>query len=202
MMVKQNITDRLKGGGGMSEEQLGLMKGKLRSSIDSETRRRRQSLLSTLVGRGIMRGGAAGEQLKDLELGALKAYSQGMTDILIKKAEMDYADKIAAVDSALKWIDSTRQYMLGKERNAIAREQIKATLEAAAMQASASRYAADQSLKGARAAAGATRSAARMRMEAGRYVDPSGQTVGYNGGESQLSLQQAEGIYHATGEWP
>ncbi len=198
--IKKQLEERLSGAASaFNPEVMGMMKQKLSSAVEGKKEASKRSLRSDLVARGVLRGGVGAESFEGLEISALQEYSAGVRDIMIEKAMSDWQDRKEAARDALAWLDSVRQYELGKESNAIAREQVKATIAAASIAANASMYAADQGLKGARAAAGATRYGAQMAFESSRSVipDPGGgparvQTyVAPNGQVKQMSISQA-----------
>jgi hypothetical protein len=178
-LIQQNLTDRLEGRKTtFSEDVVDAMKEKLFRETQGQTRRGRMALMADAARRGVFRSEATGSLIRDIELAGLQQYSSGVKDILLQKAMKDHEDMTTAIGQSQQWLQGLRQYALGLEQNAIAREQVKATLAAAAMQASASRYAADQALKGAQAAAGASRYAANMAYNAQRAVDSSGNYIG------------------------
>mgnify|MGYP001586935042 FL=1 len=162
-LIQSNIKDRLSGKSTrFSPEVMGMMKSKLFEETQGQVKRSQARVRSDAIRRGIYQSGVTSGAVKDVENEGLKAYSSGVRDILMQKAMTEYDDRIKSIDAAQNWLQATRQYALGREQNAIAREQIKATLEAASIQASASRYAADRGLDGALANAGASRAAAKM----------------------------------------
>jgi hypothetical protein len=199
--IKTQLEGRLSGAdSAFNPEVMSMMKQKLHSAVEGKKASSQRSLRSDLVSRGILRGGVGAESFENLEVAALQEYSAGVRDIMIEKAMSDWQDRKEAARDALAWLDSVRSYELGKEQNAIAREQVKATIESARISAGAQMYAADQALKGARAQAGATRYGAQMSYESSRYVSPdTGGTVTYNTptGPKEMSLAQA-GAYFGT----
>lgn len=200
LQIKEQLQSRLSGqASAFSPEVMAMMKQKLSSAVEGKKEASKTALRSDLVARGILRGGVGAESFQGLEISALKEYSGGIRDIMIEKAMSDWQDRKEAARDALAWLDSLRQYELGKESNAIAREQVKATIAAASIAASASMYAADQGLAGARAAAGATRYGAQLAYESSRSVipDPAGGPAGVqtyvapDGTVKQMSISQA-----------
>lgn len=159
-MIKQNIFDRISGKiSRFSPEIVEQMKGTLMAATNAQVGRAKEGIYSDAARRGIFRSAVTSGSISRAENAGIAAYSAGVKDILMQKAFADYDDKVKALDAAQNWIQSARQYYLGKK-------QIEATLEAAAMQAAASRYAADQGLKGAMAAAGASKYAANKAYQA------------------------------------
>lgn len=171
-LIKKNLMARVQGKNPkFSEEIMGHMKEKLFKETQGQTRRARMALMADAARRGVFRSEATGGLVADIEIAGIQAYSSGVKDLLVQKAIMDHDDMIKAIDSSQRWLASTRQYQLGLERNAIGREQIKATMAAASMAAAASRYGADQGLKGARAGASAYRWAAQQRELNNRQIN-------------------------------
>ena len=174
-MIKENLMARVQGKNPkFSEEILGHMKEKLFKETQGQTRRARMALMADAARRGVFRSEATGGLIRDAEIAGIQAYSSGVKDLLIQKAMADHDDMIKAIDSSQQWLANSRQYQLGLEQNEIGRQQIKATLAAAAMSAAATRYAADQGLKGARAGASASRWAAQQAFMDNRAVDSNG----------------------------
>ena len=179
-LIEKNISDRLSGKSPtFSDEIMQMQKEKLFRETQGQTRRGRMSLMADAARRGVFRSEATGTLVRDIEIAGMQQYSSGVKDLMIKKAEMDHEDMVQAVRDGQQWLQGLRQYSLGLEQNAISREQIKATLAAAAMQAAASMYAADQGLKGSRAIAGASRAAAQQAYQDSRAVSrgPNGEVV-------------------------
>lgn len=176
-LLKTNIMDRLAGKNpSYSKEILALQKQKLFESTSGAQLRGRMALYADAARRGIFKSGVTSKNVLRIEREGLKAYTSGVRDLLIEKARSDHKDMLEAVQGAQIWLNGLRQYELGREQNSVAREAIKAQIEAAhiqaratmaaaSMAASASRYAADQGLAGARAAAGA----AKFATMAGLY---------------------------------
>jgi len=190
-LIKKNVMDRISGrSSAFPPELMEMMKQKLFEETQGQTRRARESIYADAARRGIFRSGVTSGGVAAVETAGIKAYSAGVRDILLQKALADYQDRKEAIRDAMQWINNVRQYELGKEQNAIAREQIKATLEAASIAASAQMYAADQALRGALAAASASRSAANRAYRSSLYIDSYGNYVlGPNG--EPITIAQA-----------
>jgi hypothetical protein len=170
-LIQKNLTDRLEGRNpSFSDEIMAHNKEKLFKETTGATRRGRMSLMADAARRGVFRSEATGTLIRDVEIAGMQQYSSGVKDLMIEKAKSDHKDMTEAITAAQQWMQGLRQYSLGLEQNAIAREQIKATLAAAAMQASASMYAADQGLKGARANAGAIRAGQQQQYNDSRAI--------------------------------
>jgi len=197
-LIEKNLGDRLAGKNPkFSDEIMAMQKEKLFRESQGATKRGRMAIMADSARRGVFRSEATGTLIRDVEVAGMQQYSSGVKDLMIEKARADHEDMIQAINQSQQWLQGLRQYSLGLEQNAIAREQIKATLAAAAMQAAASRYAADQGLAGARAAAGAARYSANMQYESSRAYNA--QTGGYmaDSGGRPISIQQAQaaGLY-------
>jgi len=193
-LIQKNLSDRLSGkGSGLSDKIMAMQKEKLFRDTQGATRRGRMALMADAARRGVFRSEATGTLIRDVEVAGMQQFSSGVKDLMIQKAKMDHDDMIKALDQAQSWVTSTRQYQLGLEQNAISREQIKATLAAAAMSAAATRYAADQSLKGARAAAGASRFAANLAFQSSTALIDGEQVfyTGSDGNQYPVSINQA-----------
>jgi hypothetical protein len=91
------------------------------------------------VRRGMFRSGMAQRTENDLRRGALTAYSQGVKEIMMKKMDAEFEDKMAGLKLSQDWLSQKQNYELGKERNAIAREQIAATMASAQLSAQVAR---------------------------------------------------------------
>ena len=193
-LIQKNLTDRLEGRNPtFSDEIMAAHKEKLFRETQGQTRRGRMALMADSARRGVFRSEATGTLVRDLEIAGMQQYSSGVKDLMIAKAQQDHEDMVQAIGQAQQWMQGLRQYALGLEQNAIAREQIKATLAAAAMQASATMYAADQGLKGARANAGAIRVGQQQAYNDSRYmVRDSAAPGGFAVHGSGMSIQQAQ----------
>ena len=121
------------------------------------------------VRRGIFRSGMSQRSEADLRRNALNAYSSGVKDIMIKKMDAEFQDKMAGLQATQAWLANKQNYELGKERNQIAREQIRASMAAAQLSAQVQR-------EGIAASRGAA--AANMRFN-----------------ERQFAWQQAQDVY-------
>ena len=200
-LIKKNLMDRVQGKNPkFSAEIMQHMKEKLFKETQGQTRRARMSLMADAARRGVFRSGATGGLIRDVEIAGIQAYSSGVKDLLIQKAMSDHEDMIKAIDAAQTWLANTRQYQLGLEQNDIARQQVKATIAAASMMASASRYAADQGLKGARAGAGAMRAGQQQAFQDSRQVIRNSDTgkLGYAKGPNNTAMSQSQ---YANMDW-
>jgi len=190
-LIKDNLMSRVEGKNPKySEEIMGHMKEKLFRETQGQTRRARMSLMADAARRGVFRSEATGGLIRDAEIAGIQAYSSGVKDLLIQKAMADHDDMIKAIDSSQQWLANTRQYQLGLEQNEIGRQQIKASLAAAAMSAAASRYAADRGLEGARAGASASRWAAEQAFLDNRALDSKGNYIPDSSGRPRSLAQQ------------
>jgi hypothetical protein len=107
------------------------------SDAESGKESARQGQYSDLASRGLLRSAAVTGSAQRADLMAAKLRSEGLREIRVKKVMTEWDDKMGALDRSQKWVDSLREYELGKERNQIAREQIGAQLAAASMQVAA-----------------------------------------------------------------
>jgi hypothetical protein len=120
-------------------ERMGMAKDQLFESTVGQTRAQLKQMDASLARRGLMRSGVAARAEKDLRTEGMKAYSKGVRELIMKKMDDEFNDKMKAMDTAVNWLNSERNYSLGKERNQIAREQIAATMAAARLSAQVQR---------------------------------------------------------------
>lgn len=110
------------------------------------------------VRRGIFRSGIAARGAREAHLSTEAEISRGERQIEVEKMVADHQDKLKAIQMSETWLNNLRQYELGKERNEIAREQIRATLALGYAQIAASK-------ENARIAASAGRAMAGLAQE-------------------------------------
>jgi hypothetical protein len=122
-----------------SEDRMNMAKDSLFESTVGQTEAQLKGMNKSLARRGLLRTGIAAKAEKDLRSEGMKAYSQGVRELIMKKMDDEFNDKMKAMDTGINWLNSARNFELGRERNVIAREQIAATLQAAAMQAEVAR---------------------------------------------------------------
>lgn len=137
------------------------MKDQLFSSTIGRVKHDVRALDASAVRRGIFRSGMAQRGEADLRRNALNAYSMGVKDIMIKKMEAEFQDKMQGLQATQQWLSQKQNYELGKERNQIARQQIAATMAAAQLSAQVQR-------EGIRAASG--RAAAQLNFQKEQFA--------------------------------
>jgi hypothetical protein len=118
---------------------MNMAKDSLFESTVGQTHAQIKGMNTSLARRGLLRTGIAAKAEKDLRAEGMKAYSKGVRELIMKKMDAEFDDKMKAMDTGINWLNSSRNYELGRERNVIAREQIAATLQAASMQAEVAR---------------------------------------------------------------
>jgi hypothetical protein len=107
------------------------------SDAESGKRASEQGLYADAARRGLLRSAAAGSQVNQATLMAQAQRSQGLKEARIQVKTQQWDDKMGALDRAQKNLDTLRQYELGKEQNAVQREQIGAQMAIASMQVEA-----------------------------------------------------------------
>lgn len=98
------------------------MKGQVFSAAMGRKAAGEQSVNDDLVSRGLARSGIGTSAHIDLENAANQAYTGGVTQIMIDKAQKEAAIKLQALDAAQKHLDSLRAYIVSRESNANQRE--------------------------------------------------------------------------------
>lgn len=78
--------------------------------------------------RGLAFSGVGAAQAGQARSQAQQTFAQGQREARQQKAFYDFEDKMGALGKAQEWLNSLRQYSLGLEQNAIAREQINASI--------------------------------------------------------------------------
>lgn len=134
--IKQIGLDLMQGKGGrFTPERIAGMKSELHQSTFGRVKRMQRDAEAAAARRGIFRSGMSLRMQGDISRDAMQAYSKGVREIMMKKIDAEHEDKIKGAEMSQKWLSDKRNYELGKERNAIARQQIGATMAAAAMSA-------------------------------------------------------------------
>ena len=121
--------------GSFSPKRVEDMKDQLFSATIGRVKHDVRALDASAVRRGMFRSGIAQRGEADLRRNALNAYSSGVKDIMIKKMEAEFKDKMTGMGLAQNWLNQKQNYELGKERNQIARAQISATTAASQLSA-------------------------------------------------------------------
>jgi len=168
--------------GRFGAEQVSNMKDQLFSATLGRVKTDIRAADAGAARRGMFRSGMANRTENDLRRNALTAYSTGVKDIMIKKAEAEFQDKMAGLNATQSWLQGKRQYEMDKERNAIARAQISASMAAAQLSAQVQR-------EGIAASRGAA--SAQMRFnEQGRALSLAqyNQQMSFNMGPGGQSL--------------
>jgi hypothetical protein len=111
---------------------------------------------------GVARGGVLQKRFQEIDTSSRAQYTQGVTQLMIEKANKEFDDKMGALNMAQQWLNSKRQYDIGLR-------QIAATIQSAEIQAGATlgaaRLSADATKKAAGMSAGAARHAANLAHE-------------------------------------
>jgi len=136
--------------GSFTAEKEGILLSQLRSEGRAKAAGLRSQADRDAVQRGIYRSDIALKRYREIDLSIEQQISDGENKVRLAKVEAEFNDKMKALDMAQKWLDSRRQYELGKEQIAAQREataaqtalgyaQIEASKEIAGMQAGAAR---------------------------------------------------------------
>jgi hypothetical protein len=134
--------------GSFTQKKEDILLAQLRSEGRAKAASLRAQADRDAVQRGLYRSDIALKRYREIDLEIEKQISDGEQKIRLARAEAEFNDKMKALDMAQKWLDSRRQYELGKEQIAAQREatqaqlalgyaQIAANKEIAQMQASA-----------------------------------------------------------------
>lgn len=161
-LIKQQFQDILSGKlSRFSDKTLASMKQGLFEATRGQARASQQEALRLAAVTGTFRSPVTQRVLRDIDASARAQYTQGVRDILLEKARAEFEDRMAALQLAQQWLNSRRQYILGKE-------QIQATLKAASIQAGATVRAAELRAAATRAAAGASLRARMAELDLAR----------------------------------
>jgi hypothetical protein len=129
--------------------------------LENARGRERQELEAAdidMIRRGVFNTGMAARAARDIRRGTSRDISKGEREIKLKQIAAEFTDRMAGLQMAQNWLTSKRNYELGKERNEIAREQIRATMALGYAQIAASK-------QNARIAAGAARAGLGLARE-------------------------------------
>lgn len=133
-------------------------KTKLFSSIMSRKDAESRGLDQDLIGRGVARGGVMARGRTELRSQALQTYGEGVNELELQSAMAEFDDRMKALGLAQQWLNSRRQYEIGKE-------QIAAQREATAAQMSLGYARIKSSERIARMSAGAARAGLQLSRE-------------------------------------
>ena len=117
-----------------------------------------RGLESSLLERGVSRGGVMARGQTELRSTALQAYGEGVNQMEIEEAMAEFDDRNQALDKAQKWLDSRRSYELQKEQIQAQREATSAQIGLGYAQIAAGK-------ENARIAAGAARAGLGLSRE-------------------------------------
>jgi hypothetical protein len=101
---------------------------KVKAQNEGSIRRQQEEARNEAAGRGMGRAGRSGARIADIRRGAESAFTGQYADLLTKKVDADYQDKVAAMDRAQKYIDSLKLEMYRKDMTALQREQLRAQI--------------------------------------------------------------------------
>lgn len=138
--------------GRFSDERVSMMKDQMFESTIGRVKKEVRAMDGGLVRRGMFRSGISARAEKDIRTDAMRNYSRGVKDIMLKKMDAEFEDKMRGMQMVQTWLSQKQNYDLGKERNVIAREQIAATSAASRLSAQVSREGIAASRANARAA--------------------------------------------------
>lgn len=139
-MLQDNLKQLLSGEGTRytPEVMQGIL-AKIKQQTEGSVRRQQEEARSEAAGRGMARAGATGARLDDIRRGAEAGFTGEYADLLTKKVDADYQDKMAGIDRAQKYIDSLKLQMYRQDMTALQREQLRAQIQMAEMNISAQR---------------------------------------------------------------
>lgn len=153
-----------------NDERVSMMKDQMFESTIGRVGKEVRAMDGGMVRRGMFRSGMSARAESDIRQNAMTNYSRGVKDIMIKKMDAEFEDKMKGMQMTQTWLSQKQNYDLGKERNAIARQQIAASTAASMLSAQVSR-------EGIAANASAARAALQDRVSAraeGRAWEASG----------------------------
>lgn len=105
-----------------SPEVLARMDANAKLASRGEARAGRDVILQDAIRRGVSRGGIPTRALGNVERGATAAYTAATNQNQIEKAKADFADRMAALDAAEKWLAQMQAYAVSLDQTAAGRE--------------------------------------------------------------------------------
>lgn len=82
----------------------------------------RDVVLRSAITRGLGRSGIADRGIANIERGAVTDYTQASNQNRVEKAKADFADRMAALDAAEKWLGQMQSYVTTLDQTAAGRE--------------------------------------------------------------------------------
>ena len=136
--------------GSFTDARLNLENQKLSEAAVTRKERLTNELDRDLIRRGVFGSGIGARSQREINLSVDKSKSSALRELKIAKLSADWSDKMNALGMAQKWLDSRRNYELGKEQiqatrdatraqTALGYASIAASKENALIQASAAR---------------------------------------------------------------
>jgi hypothetical protein len=148
-LIQQNLADILKGGGTRytPEAMQGIL-AKIKQQAEGSKARQLREASSEAAGRGMSRAGATQARLGDIRRGAEAGFTGEYADLLTKKVDADFQDKMAGLDRALKYVDSLKLQLYRQDMTALQREQLRAQIKMAYANINAQRQNLQTSIQG------------------------------------------------------
>lgn len=112
-----------------SPEVIDSLKGDLKRATSGQLTSTLRAVDEDAAGRGLERSGLRSDAGLQARMRSASDYTTGVQDVMQRKAETDFEDKLAAMDRAQGWLDQLRSFYLANESNLINRDQIRANLE-------------------------------------------------------------------------
>lgn len=120
--IWNTINAALNGQFGWTDEQVARMKGQVFQAAMGRRDAGMESVNDDLVSRGLARSGIGARAAIDLNAGANRDYSAGVTNILIERENRSVELRMRALDAAQEHLNSLREYLIQRESNAIQRQ--------------------------------------------------------------------------------
>lgn len=144
--------------GSFTKEKEALMIADITEAANRKKAALKQADQARSVGRGLFRSGIALQSEREIDLAMEQEKSSGIRQVKLARLEAEFNDKMQALDLAQKWLDSKRNYELGKERLQAQREATRAQIALGYAQIAASK-------ENARMSAGAARASLALSRE-------------------------------------
>lgn len=180
--IRNQITGLLSGDiGSFTDEKVQLLKQQIQQTARAEEKRQISASNKDLIRRGIFRSGIAASANRKIGMATQRTITKAYNEVRMKQIEAEYTDKMNALQMGQKWLDSLRQYELGKEQIAATREATAARTSLGYAQIAAGERNAKRAAGAARASLGLAQSKFdwQMKMDsfyAGMAFDKAGGT--------------------------
>jgi hypothetical protein len=104
---------------------------KVKAQMEGSVRRQQEEARGEAAGRGMARAGATGARMDDIRRGAESAFTGEYSDLLQKKVDADFQDRMAGLDRAMQYVDSLKMQLYRQDMTALQREQLRAQISMA-----------------------------------------------------------------------